>query len=654
MRQRLLARGLVPRLLVLAACALIVAMFWTNDDMDGKPDVPRGNGQYLPILARGDGHMLYLMARSTALDLDWDFANDLQHFGDHWGQPIGPTGRKQIPHPIGPPLVWTPLIWIAEAGAVVVDAFGGDIPLHGYTLWHQRFVFLSSALFACGAALLGRALARHAIGGAWAPSYAAIAVLLGTSVTYYATYMPGYGHALDAGACGALLGYWALTIGRDDLRRFVVLGVLLGVAALVRVQNFALGIVVAIEVVAAIGRDLRQRAVDWRMRAVLGVARGALVLAVAGIVFVPQLYYWHLVYGRWFAQPQGTLYTRLAAPMILELLYGPRNGWFSSTPVAYLGVIGLGCLPRRARLVAVGLVAAVAVEVYLCSTIQDYWGMNAYGQRRMCSMTLPIVVGLAALLWRGGRLAARVRLPRAVAHGLALVVLAPMVAWNLWRVSKLSGGKAAPDGGEPACCGKVPMPVRGLAQAIYDRIGDPFEFPANLWFAIRHRVDLRRWDLAVGNYALIPPAASLVDGTLRYQHGSWRLGYPGSEPYLIAGEWSAVYEHDWPYRWTMSPTVRALVPNLVPLDQLVTISLAPGGARDVIVRWDGDVIASPALAAGWNTIQFRVDRMAVGEHELELEAVPAPLPAELEWPHPRAPVGVAISRLDFQLVSPPE
>src|SRR6185503_13538665 len=142
---------------------------------------------------------------STALDFDWNFDNELGAFGDPWGQPRNREGHKQIPHPIGPALIWTPLIWVAQAGAAVANAMGADIPMHGYTEWHQRFVFLSSVLAAFVAVLLGRKLAIQLLGTQWAAGYAASAVLLGTSLTYYATYMPSYGHALDAGLCGGFL-----------------------------------------------------------------------------------------------------------------------------------------------------------------------------------------------------------------------------------------------------------------------------------------------------------------------------------------------------------------------------------------------------------------------------------------------------------------
>ena len=131
-------------------------------------------------------------------------------------------------------------------------------------------------------------------------------------------------------------------------------------------------------------------------------------LVVAAICFIPQLAAWKIVYGA-YQMPQGEAYTRWGTPMIPEVLWSARNGWFVTTPVAYLAVIGLLLVPRKHRLVGAGLIAAVVVQVYLNSVIMDWWGQAAYGQRRLCSVTLPLVVGLTALLAACGRLVARVR-----------------------------------------------------------------------------------------------------------------------------------------------------------------------------------------------------------------------------------------------------
>jgi hypothetical protein len=636
------AQGRRPRLVLVAAFAVIVSMYCTNQDMGGQPDAVRGDGVYRPVLARGDGHLMYLMARSTALDGDWRFDNDLARFGDPWRARTTATGRKAIPHPIGPALVWTPLIWIAEGGAVIANLLGAAIPLHGYTLWHQRFVFLSSAVFACAAVLLGAWLARRLLGGAWAATYGAVAVLLGTPLTYYATYMPSYSHAMDALACGGFLFAWAVTLGRRDRRRWLALGALLGIAALIRVQELAMGIVVVIEVGAQTvrGRGRWREVAGWWLG-------GAAALAVTLAMLVPQLVEWHLVFGKALGLPQGPRFTRLDAPMLAEVLFAPRNGWFSTTPIAYAAVLGLFVMPRRARLVAAGLLAAVVLQVALNSTVFDWWGGAALGQRRMCNVTLPLVVGLASLLWRAGQLARR--LPVAARHAIALAILGPMVAWNLMRVGGLRAGLAAPDGLSPSCCDRVPPALRGPVAAVYRLVGNPFELPASAWFAWRHGVPIDRWDRVVGNYPLIPPLDTLLDDQLWAQRGTWPIGNAGSEPYLVAG-WSRSVKADRALRWTTAPSATVLVPNLMPYGQRLTLWLAPAGAHHATVRWNGAIVADVELT-GWTPVRLDLPDIAVHTNELTIEAAPAAF-APATGPAPDVPVGVAVGDLEVAFLRP--
>ena len=626
------------RVLVLTACVVVLAMYLFNTDMGGDPYSPRGDGRYRPVLARGDGHMLYLMARSTALDLDWSFDNDLARFGDPWNEPRTATGRKAIIHPLGTALVWTPLIWLAEGAAAAANLFGADIPMHGYTLWHQRFVFLSSVLFACGAVLLGRRVAQRLFAGPWSSAYAAGAILLGTSLTYYATFMPSYSHAADAFACAAFLAYWALTVRRTDTRRWLVLGLLLGAAALIRTQELAMGIVVAIEVIA-----------ERKLRALVG---GAIVLAVALVMLVPQAIEWQVVFGNFTQLPQGARYTRFEAPMIGELLFSHRNGWFSTTPLAYAGVLGLCMLPRRVRLVALGLGATVVMQIYLNSTILDWWGGAAFGQRRLCSVTLPLVVGFAALAWRCGRLVARwPRIPKLVWHALLVLAVAPFVITNMNHVGRLAHGAGADTELDANCCRNVPPPLREPARAIYDAIGDPFEFPANALFAWRHGVPIQRWDLTVGNYPLAPAMAEVNGDHLYAQHGAWHLGSPNIVPFLVEG-WSIPFHTPrMAFRYTLASPAVLLVPNLLPYGQRISLWLAPAGSARVVVRWNDVEVVDTVLPAGWSQVSFELPHIELHTNELAVEAEPA-LSFAKELPNPAMPVGVAVGDLEVALLAP--
>lgn len=583
----------MQRLLLLLSCALVAVMFFANKDMGGDPVTPRGDGVYRPVLARGDGHMLYLMARSTALDLDWDFTNDLHRFGDPWHEPVTATGRKSIVHPIGPALVWTPMIWLGEATAAIANIFGADIPLHGYTLWHQRIVFASSVLFACCAVLLARRHVQQLLGTRWASTYAAVCILLGTSLTYYATNMPSYSHAMDACACTAFLVYWARTLDRRDLRRWCAVGALLGVAALIRTQELGLCVVVAVEL--ARKRD----------RATLVGAVVAMLVTI--VVLVPQMIEWHLVFGSWTGLPQGARFTRPLAPMIGEVLFAPRNGWFSSTPIAYAGVLGLFVTPKRLRFVALAFVLVVAVQVYFSSIVVDWWASASFGQRRLCNVTGPLVFGLACLLHQVGRV-----IPRRAAHPLFGLVALPVIAWNLDRVTALDHGKAAPAELVPTCCTRVWLPVRPVAQWIYDHLGNPFELPASAWFSLRHRVELSRWDRTVGNYPITPSMADLPDGAYGRLHGTWDLGSRTLDPYLDG--WSPPHGGA---RTIVGSSARVLVPNLVVDAQHATLAVRATRPTLVVASWNDHVVFM-SIVEGVADVELEIPAGDLHTNELEI------------------------------------
>jgi hypothetical protein len=134
------------------------------------------------------------------------------------------------------------------------------------------------------------------------------------------------------------------------------------------------------------------------------------------------------------------------------------------------------------------------------------------------------------------------------------------------------------------------------------------------------------------------------------ERGAWRIGYPLAEPYLL-DLWSSVGSNDGkPFRWTMAPRTRALVPNLMPNPQRLGLWLAPAGSRDVTLRWDGDVVARAHLEDGWQKVEFEVRDMPVGEHELMIEAELAVRPSTQLWPAPKRPVGVAVNALELELI----
>jgi hypothetical protein len=625
------------------AFLILTVAFWANEDNKGQPEAPRGKGEYLPVLARGDGHFLYLLCRSLVLDGDLILDNDLRDFGDPWRQPISKTGRKYTAHPIGPALIWAPSMVFADASAGLLNSIGAKIERHGYTEWHQRIVLFWSVIFGVGSTLLGYFLARRWLGGRWGPLYAAMAILFGTSLTYYATYMPAYGHAMHAFFSAVFLILWARGIGDLRWRRFALLGIALGVAALVRGQELALGIVVAIELAWLAVRP--PPGAPSRLRFVPELAaRGALALGVALVTFTPQMIAWHKITGDWWHEAHGPEYVRYAHPQITELLFASKNGWFSTTPLAYAGVIGLVLVPRRARFVALALGAALLIQVWLNSSILDWWSSASYGQRRLCSVTVILVFGLASLLRAAWALASKLRgrqLARLVAaHAIAALVLFWFCAWNWGWVSMLRKGKAAGREAGALHWGGIAPWQRVIAQPIYSAVGNPFSFPANVAYAIEHDVDVKRFELTVGDYVWNPPLDKLKDGSYRKHKEVWKLASRRRDLWIVGGFTPARAEEKRDVRTARSARATALIPLLLPDRHrfrwpVATLRSAPASTEPVNpatpvspvtpvrILWNGDVVATLDLPAGGQWVEATWDaEVHVGTNELTIEAPP--------------------------------
>jgi hypothetical protein len=647
------ALGRLPAAVLCVAALATAVMYCSNNNLDADPSAPRGDGRYRPVMARGDGHMHFLITRSIVFDRDVNFDNDLAEFGDPWNQPRTVTGRKNVMQQIGPSLIWAPMLAVTHGLAVVANVFGAGIQTHGYTMFHQRILFASSVVFAWLAVALGLLVARRLVGGRWSPVWAAVAVLLGTTLTYYATFMPSYAHAMDAAACAGFLALWFVTLGELRWRRYIALGILLGIAAMVRIQDIAFGVVLALELGVLAWHQVRSDAPDKARAALVILGKGAAVLGIAVVMHAPQLYMWKVMYGSWWTTPQGPGQMRYAHPMILELLFSPRNGWLSTHPLAYLGVIGLALgaisgprLGPRVRIVCGALLLAIAAQVYVNAVTYEWWSAASFGQRRMASSTLPLVVGIAVLL-RWVHLRVGTRLSPRVQQAVAICILGYFVAWNLAWVSRLTHGRSAGRDNLPTCCSDVPAPLSWIARPVYRLVGNPFEFPANALFAVRHGVGLARWDVAVGSYALVPGVLGYQDGSYKLANGTWNQAGPGGAPYLLDG-WGPPQRDagppSQPFRWTTDDRAEMLLPLLMPEPHRITMpivaNVTAGEHLDVEVLCNGASVARASVGGAWTTITFDTDG-AIGSNEIAIvaKAWPYRLP-----PHssPAPPPGVAV------------
>ncbi|MFH0899933.1 MAG: hypothetical protein V2A73_04815, partial [Pseudomonadota bacterium] len=249
------------------------------------------------------------------------------------------------------------------------------------------------------------------------------------------------------------------------------------------------------------------------------------------------------------------------------------------------------------------------------------------------------VVGLSALLSLGGRLTRR--LPWWLRHGAVVLGLGWFIAWHSGNVWALRGGKAAPDlvGHPPGR--SVAWPLRRAAEPIWQRIGNPFSFPANVYFSLRYGVPLKRWDEIAGRYVYLAALVPLQNGRFRLDRATWPL----ADPFLLGGFGPSQKEGSRAYRKNTERTARALVPIHLPEALLITLPLGQANPAAAVttasepstpprarIRWNGRQLAETSIASPWTDVVFVVpeDAVNVGENVLELEAAPGTV--RIGWP----------------------
>jgi hypothetical protein len=412
-----------------------------------KSLVPRGDartdgGEGLVI--RSDGHGYYAWLRSLLFDGDWSFDNEFDEhnpLGD-WvpaATPRTERGLRANPWSVGPACVWGLTVvpahftWRALEGAHLA-------PLStGYELPYQLLVGSTTLAASLLTLLFLYGICRHYARPRGA-ALAAAMVFLGTTIVYYSAVEVSMAHGLGTAAVAGLIWYWLKTYGSVWPRRWLLVGVLIGFAGLMRWQLVTFAVLPAGECLLMVHRG--RLGGDGRS---LGKAGGRLGLAALGafLGLLPQFIAWHAVYGSWVASPMATAQNWLH-PSLGAVLLSPDRGLFTWTPLTLAGFAGLAfggaksaqpsgaTAPGKIRETAALLLVAFVLQVYLVASLlgEEVRLGVAYGFRFLTESVVTLGPGVALLLERSSR--RRFRLLAAL--GCALVL------WNLLLIAQYRYG----------------------------------------------------------------------------------------------------------------------------------------------------------------------------------------------------------------------
>jgi len=331
-----------------------------------------------------DPSFYYAHVRSPLIDGDLDFSND--------GLPPSlvarhtRTGLAPSIWSAGPALVWAPFFLLAHAVTLAGRSIGLSLLPDGYGPFYLLFCALGSAFVGWLGIVWCYVIARRitAVG----PALLATAGVCLTSPLFYYMYKnPMMAHAPTVALIGALVYLWLrIADDLDALPYWLLLGLLIGLAAVMRWQNGLFAVIVPFAL------HTRSRGPHW-VRGAFQRLGFAAIGALLG--FLPQMVVWWRLYGNVLALPQGAGFLHWLRPELYLLLFGSNRGLFVWQPLLLVGCVGLLMLTKRQNRLGSALMLVALLETYLNSIVNDWWGGGGFGPRRF-DWFLPIaVLGIA-------------------------------------------------------------------------------------------------------------------------------------------------------------------------------------------------------------------------------------------------------------------
>jgi hypothetical protein len=409
----MLSRRELALLVLLFACSLpaVTARLYSSDEVE---------------------YFSYL--RSLWFDRDVSFENEYQYFYDHqiaqsadfhrtFLELETPAGRRINYGTMGCAVLWSPFYAVGDIVARVAHATGRDVAVDGYSRPYVAAVAYGSAFYGFATIVLGIAAARRLLGTGALSS--GLAVWAGTPLLFYMYIAPPFSHACSAFAVALFVTVWLHVRDRWTPGGCAALGLSGALLAMVREQDALFTLGPALDfMLTHVARARTPAATRAMNRTALAAAATGCLAFAAG--YLPQLIAYQALNGRPRPSELVTRKMNWAAPHALQVLASPEHGFFIWTPLAVLGVAGLVLLAVRRdadrRRIGACMLLMVLLQVYVSGAVESWTVAGAFGQRRFVSVSMLLVVGLAAL-----RQAFRARTSRTLLN----VAIMLCVWWNV-------------------------------------------------------------------------------------------------------------------------------------------------------------------------------------------------------------------------------
>ena len=487
-----------------------------------------------------DAPHYFVQAHSLLFDHDLDFTNDYVQVRP---RATGIAARV----PIGLALLSIPFLLTAHLLVLLGTALGYGFEANGFGYPYETAFELSGYVFATVALLVLLRTTKRLL-PLGTSTLALVTAWVSSFLFWYMVIEPGMPHAMSFAWATFFICYWLEHRSLSRRRDGVILGVLIGVAAMVRWQN---GIFILLPIVDRLSESPRS------------VTRAVPMVLASLAAFAPQFVFWWITAGTplvlaTMVAPSSQFWSQLG---LFEVLYSTNRGLFPWNPVLYLATIGLVVALRYHPRLATLLLLGLSLQIYVNASVGIWWAGWSFGGRRFASCFPFFVLGLGFLF----------ELLRRNPWILIVASCGLLVLWNKGVMQQARKGDIPPD----RLVSFQVVSQRNFDLA-YETYGFPFAAPANWLFATRYGVSPEKFDRLFGHEGF----------------GNFRLSLDGeSEPYTGPG-WSEPEQDDggvW-FRWAKGRESVLLVPLKQPRSYELMVDVRPSlGANSVAVIVNGKV-----------------------------------------------------------------
>jgi len=369
------------RTMLIALAALI--FFWMNLSLSNN-DFYKVSYKFV-FKSDGLGYYQYLPAWFINHDLDRSMNYSITL----------PDGRKFNKYTWGTAYMQAPFFWAAHAYSNLAG-----LPATGYTPVYGFFIALGALIYAFLALMLVfLSLRRYA--SRIVALFTVLIIYFATNLLYYTVSEPAMSHVYSFFLLALIVYKTPDLLERPGIRSALWIGIPLAIAVLIRPTNLVVilyPLLFGVGSLKALGARFRFFFSHWPML--------LLMAAIAIVVFIPQMTYWHLTTGRWFVysyqfSPAGSeTFIYWNNPKLFKVLFGVVSGWFVYSPVMLLFAAGLIWMLIRKQAPSLAILAVFLVILYLNASWWCYTFDCAFGYRSLIEYYSLFAIPMALLLER--------------------------------------------------------------------------------------------------------------------------------------------------------------------------------------------------------------------------------------------------------------